>query len=201
MSMRFHIGTPMMKTPKNNEVYMKLEEKTVESELKYDGKIVKLFVDKAEVENGDIVKREVIKHPGGVCVVPLDEDENVIFVRQFRYPHKRVFLEIPAGKLEYGENHRECGLRELKEETGCVCDSFEYLGNLVPTPAYDTEIIHMYLARGLHAGEQNLDKDEFLETEKIPLKKAAEMIMKNEIADAKTQVAILKTVFLLGYCI
>lgn len=199
--MRFHIGTPMMKTPKNNEVYMKLEEKTVESELKYDGKIVKLFVDKAEVENGDIVKREVIKHPGGVCVVPLDEDENVIFVRQFRYPHKRVFLEIPAGKLEYGENHRECGLRELKEETGFVCDSFEYLGNLVPTPAYDTEIIHMYLARRLHAGEQNLDKDEFLETEKIPLKKAAEMIMKNEIADAKTQVAILKTMFLLGYCI
>lgn len=201
MLMRFHIGTPMMKTPKNNEVYMKLEEKTVESELKYDGKIVKLFVDKAEVENGDIVKREVIKHPGGVCVVPLDEDENVIFVRQFRYPHKRVFLEIPAGKLEYGENHRECGLRELKEETGFVCDSFEYLGNLVPTPAYDTEIIHMYLARRLHAGEQNLDKDEFLETEKIPLKKAAEMIMKNEIADAKTQVAILKTMFLLGYCI
>lgn len=201
MLMRFHIGTPMMKTPKNNEVYMKLEEKTVESELKYDGKIVKLFVDKAEVENGDIVKREVIKHPGGVCVVPLDEDENVIFVRQFRYPHKRVFLEIPAGKLEYGENHRECGLRELKEETGCVCDSFEYLGNLVPTPAYDTEIIHMYLARRLHAGEQNLDKDEFLETKKIPLKKAAEMIMKNEIADAKTQVAILKTMFLLGYCI
>lgn len=201
MSMRFHIGTPTMKTPKNNEVYMKLEEKTVESELKYDGKIVKLFVDKAEVENGDIVKREVIKHPGGVCVVPLDEDENVIFVRQFRYPRKRVFLEIPAGKLEYGENHRECGLRELKEETGCVCDSFEYLGNLVPTPAYDTEIIHMYLARRLHAGEQNLDKDEFLETEKIPLKKAAEMIMKNEIADAKTQVAILKTMFLLGYCI
>ncbi len=199
--MRFHVGIPMMKTMKNNEVFMKLEEKTVESELKYDGKIVKLFVDKAEVENGDIVKREVIKHPGGVCVVPLDEDENVIFVRQFRYPHKRVFLEIPAGKLEYGENHRECGLRELKEETGCVCDSFEYLGNLVPTPAYDTEIIHMYLARGLHAGEQNLDKDEFLETEKIPLKKAAEMIMKNEIADAKTQVAILKTMFLLGYCI
>lgn len=180
---------------------MRLEEKTVTSELKYDGKIVKLFVDKAEVENGDIVKREVIKHPGGVCVVPLDEDENVIFVRQFRYPHKRVFLEIPAGKLEYGENHRECGLRELKEETGCVCDSFEYLGNLVPTPAYDTEIIHMYLARGLHAGEQKLDADEFLETEKIPLKKAAEMIMKNEIADAKTQVAILKTMFLLGHCI
>ena len=180
---------------------MRLEEKTISSEQIYDGKVVKLFVDKAEVENGDIVKREVIKHPGGVCVVPLDEDENVIFVRQFRYPHGRVFLEIPAGKLEVGENHRECGLRELKEETGCGCDSFEYLGNLVPTPAYDSEIIHMYLARGLHSGEQKLDEDEFLETEKIPLKKAAEMILKNEIADAKTQIAILKTVCLLHHCI
>ena len=75
---------------------MRLEEKTISSERIYDGKVVKLFVDKAEVENGDIVTREVIKHPGGVCVVPLDEDENVIFVRQFRYPHGRVFLEIPA---------------------------------------------------------------------------------------------------------
>ena len=180
---------------------MRLEEKTIESKQIYDGKVVKLFVDKAEVENGDIVNREVIKHPGGVCVVPLDEDETVIFVRQFRYPHGRVFLEIPAGKLEFGDNHRECGLRELKEETGCVCDSFEYLGNLVPTPAYDSEIIHMYLARGLHSGEQKLDEDEFLELEKIPLKKAAEMIMKNEIADAKTQIAILKTMLLLGHCI
>lgn len=180
---------------------MRLEEKTITSEQVFDGKVVKLFVDKAEVENGDIVNREVIKHPGGVCVVPLDEDENVIFVRQFRYPHKRVFLEIPAGKLEEGEIPRECGLRELKEETGCVCDSFEYLGSLVPTPAYDSEIIHMYLARGLHSGEQKLDEDEFLETEKIPLKKAAEMILKNEIADAKTQIAILKTVCLLHHCI
>lgn len=176
---------------------MHLEEKTVASEQIYDGKVVKLFVDKAELENGDIVSREVIKHPGGVCIVPLDEDENVLFVKQFRYPHKRVFLEIPAGKLEFGESHYDCGLRELKEETGCICDKYEYLGNLIPTPAYDSEIIYMYLARGLHSGEQKLDEDEFLDIEKIPLKKAVEMIMKNEIADAKTQAAILKTYFLL----
>lgn len=174
-----------------------LEEKTLSSEQVFDGKVVKLFVDKAELENGDIVSREVIKHPGGVCVVPLDEDENVIFVRQFRYPHARALLEIPAGKLEFGEKHYDCGLRELKEETGCTCDKYDYLGLLLPTPAYDSEMIHMYLARGLHEGEKKLDEDEFLDTEKIPLEKAAEMVMNNEIEDAKTQLAILKTVIFL----
>lgn len=177
---------------------MHLEEKQVSSELKYDGKIVKLYCDMAKLENGKIVKREVVKHPGGVCVVALCDDNCVLFVRQFRYPYGRVLLEVPAGKLEYGEDHRTCGLRELKEETGCTCDSFEYLGNILPTPAYNTEVIHIYLARGLHSGEQHLDNDEFLEVEKIPLDKAVEMIMNNEIADAKTQIAILKTKMFLG---
>ena len=176
---------------------MHLEEKTLSSEQKFDGKVVKLFVDQAELENGETVTREVIKHPGGVCILPLDEDNNVIMVRQFRYPHGKVLTEIPAGKLEFGEDPETCGIRELKEETGCTCDSFVYLGKLLPTPAYDTEIIYMYLARGLHGGEQKLDEDEFLEVEKIPLEKAAEMILNNEIDDAKTQIAILKTVMLL----
>lgn len=177
---------------------MHLEEKTLSSEQIYDGRVVKLFVDKAELENGDIVTREMIKHPGGVCIVPLDGDNNVLMVKQFRYPPHKVLLEIPAGKLEFGENHRECGLRELKEETGCTCDEFTYLGNLIPTPAYDNEVIHIYLARGLHGGEQKLDSDEFLDVEKIPLVKAVEMVMNNEIADAKTQIALLKTKLLLG---
>ena len=175
---------------------MHLEEKTLESQQIFDGRVVKLFVDKAELENGDIVTREVIKHPGGVCVVPLDENGNVLFVKQYRYPHHQIMLEIPAGKLEWGESHHDCGLRELKEETGCTCDKYTYLGSLIPTPAYCGEVIHMYLAEGLHYGEQSLDEDEFLDIEKIPLKKAAEMIMNNEIADAKTQLAILKTVML-----
>ena len=94
-----------------------LEEKTISSEQKFDGRIVKLYVDKAELEDGKIVTREVIRHPGGVCVLPLTDKNEVMFVKQFRYPHQTVLLEIPEGKLEYGENHSECGLRELKEET------------------------------------------------------------------------------------
>ncbi len=176
---------------------MHLDEKTVSSEQIFDGKIVKLFVDKAELEDGKVVTREVIKHPGGVCVLPLDDKGNVLFVRQFRYPHKKVLLEIPAGKLEYGENHHECGLRELKEETGCTCDKYDYLGCLLPTPAYDSEVIHVYLARGLHYGEQKLDTGEFLDVERIPLQKAVDMVMDGTIIDSKTQIAILKTKLLL----
>ena len=118
-----------------------LEEKTISSEQKFDGKIVKLYVDKAELEDGKIVTREVIRHPGGVCVLPLTDKNEVLFVRQFRYPHQTVLLEIPAGKLEYGESHHECGLRELKEETGCTCDDYTYLGSLIPTPALS--LIHI----------------------------------------------------------
>ncbi len=176
---------------------MHLEEKTLSTEQIFDGKVVKLFVDKAQLEDGAEVTREVIKHPGGVCVVPLDEEGNVLFVKQFRYPHQQVMTEIPAGKLEWGESHHECGLRELKEETGCTCDEYIYLGSLVPTPAYCGEVIHMYLARGLHYGEQQLDRDEFLDIEKIPLGKAVEMIMNNELPDAKTQIAILKAKLLI----
>ncbi len=182
-------------TKRTNDMH--LEEKTLSSEKIFDGKVVKLFVDNAELENGETVIREVIKHPGGVCVVPLDENGNVIFVRQFRYPHRKAILEIPAGKLEFGESHYDCGLRELKEETGCTCEKYDYLGLLFPTPAYDSEVIHIYLARGLSEGNKKLDEDEFLDTEKIPLEKAAEMVMNNEIEDAKTQIAILKTVMLL----
>lgn len=176
---------------------MHLEEKTLESELKYDGKIVKLYRDKALLENGSEVFREVIKHPGGVCVVPLTENNEVIMVKQFRYPSGKVLTEIPAGKLEWQEDHFTCGKRELKEETGCTAEKYDYLGCLLPTPAYDTEVIHMYLARELTRAEQKLDEDEFLDVMKISFDKAIEMVMNGEITDAKTQLALLKTKILL----
>lgn len=173
------------------------EEKQLSRTDIFDGKVVKLFVDEVELDNGQRAKREIIKHPGGVCVLPLDEDGNVYMVKQFRYPFMTALYEIPAGKLEYGENHRECGIRELKEETGATADSFEYLGCIYPTVAYDTEIIHMYLARGLHFGEQSLDEGEFLDVIKMPFDEVFEMAMNGGIPDAKTQTAVLKTKILL----
>ena len=133
-----------------------------------------------------------------MCIVALTENNDLYFVKQFRYPHAKVLLEIPAGKLEWGESHLECGKRELHEETGCTADEFTYLGCLYPTPAYDSEIIHMYLAKGLHKDKQKLDDDEFLEVYTIPLDKAVEMVMNNEIEDAKTQLALLKAARLLS---
>lgn len=171
---------------------MHLFEKTVESTVKYEGKILTVCSDVVELENGTTAPRDVIRHSGGVCVVPVTDDNEVLMVRQFRYPFAKVLLELPAGKLNEGEDHYTCGLRELKEETGCTCENYRYLGCLYPTPAYCSEITHMYLATGLSGGSQHLDDDEFLEVEKIPLDKAVEMVMNNEIPDAKTQLALLK---------
>ena len=177
---------------------MHLFEKTVESELIFDGKIISVKKDKAELENGEIVNRELVIHPGGVCVVPINENGEVLMVKQFRYPFQEALVEVPAGKLEIGEDHREAGLRELREETGAVCEKFEYLGVCYPSVAYLTEKIHMYLATGLTFEKQDLDEDEFLDVVKIKLEDAVEMIMNNELPDAKSQCAILKAARILG---
>lgn len=173
------------------------EEKTIGSSQIFDGKVVKLYVDEVELENGAKATRELVKHSGGVCVLPIDGDGNVYMVRQFRYPFKSVLYELPAGKLELGEDHRQCGIRELKEETGAVADSFEYLGFIYPTVAYDTEIIHMYLARGLSFGEQSLDEDEFLDVVKLSFDEVVVMAMRGDLPDAKTQAAVLKAKLLM----
>lgn len=177
---------------------MHLFEKTVTSELIFDGKIITVKKDTAELENGEIVSRELVVHPGGVCIVPVNENGEVLMVKQFRYPFQEALLEVPAGKLEIGEDHREAGLRELREETGAVCEKFEYIGVCYPSVAYLTEKIHMYLATGLTFENQDLDEDEFLDVVKIKLEDAVEMIMNNELPDAKSQCAILKAAKILG---
>lgn len=170
-----------------------LYEKQLSSETIYDGRILKLTRDTALLENGVTAYREVVHHSGGVCVLPLDDDLNVLFVKQFRYPFSEVLLEIPAGKREKGEDPLECGVRELSEEVGASAKNITPLGKLYPTVAYDTEVIYMYLARGLEFHKQHLDKDEFVDVVKIPLKEAYQMVMRDEISDSKTQIAILKT--------
>ena len=171
---------------------MKLFEKTLSQDYKYNGRIINLRVDEAQLENGKTALREVVEHHGGVCVAALDEDGRLLMVRQFRYPYGEVLLEIPAGKLEKGEDPLECGKRELEEETGYVAEKFTDLGKLYPTPAYVTEVIHMYYAENLTKTAQHLDADEFLSVEHVPLADAVEMVMNGEIRDSKTQVAILK---------
>ena len=177
---------------------MHLQEKTVETEPIFDGRIIKVRKDKAELENGARVTRVLVIHLGGVCVVPVNEKGEVYLVKQFRYPFQEVLTEIPAGKLEVGEDHRSAGLRELKEEVGAECENFEYLGVMYPSVAYLTEKIHMYLATGLSFGEQHLDEDEFLDVEKMPLSQAVEMVMNGEIKDGKTQSALLLAARKLG---
>ncbi|MDE6670983.1 MAG: NUDIX hydrolase [Ruminococcus sp.] len=177
---------------------MHLQEKTITSDTVYEGRIFTIVHDTAELENGEAAIRDVLLHSGGVCVIPVTDNNEIFMVKQFRYPFREVTTEIPAGKLEKGESHYECGRRELVEETGFTCTEYIYLGEIYPTPAYNTEIIHVYLARGLNLKEQNLDDDEFLDVEKIPLTQAVEMVMDGRIKDAKTQIAVLKTARILG---
>lgn len=172
---------------------MDFTEKPLKQDYLYRGKIVNLRVDDAELPDGTTALREVIEHPGGVCVAALTAKEELLFVEQFRYPYMETVLELPAGKLEYGEDPFEAGKRELLEETGAVAKNYRDLGKLYPTPGYCGEIIHMYLAENLTFSEQHLDADEFLEVHRIPLEEAFQMVMRNEIRDSKTQVGILKT--------
>lgn len=174
---------------------MYLTEKPIKQDYIYKGKIVNLRVDDALLPDGTTAKREIVEHPGGVCVAALTENNELLFVEQFRYPYFEVTLELPAGKLEFGEDPFEAGKRELKEETGATAGDYEDLGKLYPTPGYCGEIIHMYMATELDFGEQQLDEDEFLEVKKIPLKTAFKMVMNNEIRDSKTQVGIVKAYY------
>lgn len=149
-------------------------------------------LDRAELCDGSIVKREVVHHPGGVTILPVHEDGSCCMVRQYRYPVGRMMLEAPAGKLEYGEDHRRCAVRELSEETGLTADELVYLGGMYTSPGFSTEMLHIYLALGLHAGESHPDAGEFLNVETYSMDELIRMIMEGELQDAKTVAAVLK---------
>lgn len=170
----------------------KLVEKTLEEHLIFDGRVITVYHNKALLPNGDTAMREIVAHPGGVCVAALTDADELLFVRQFRSPYGEVVTELPAGKLEKGEDPLKAGIRELSEETGAAAETIVSLGKLYPTPGYCGEIIHMYLATGLSFGNQHTDEDEFLDVLRIPLDKAVNMVMAGELPDSKTQTAVLK---------
>ena len=179
----------MLQNPKDTELF----EEPVSSEEIYRGKIVHLFKDTVRLPNGKLATREVIRHPGAVCIVPLTENGEVVMVRQYRYPFSRVLLEAPAGKLDPNEAPEDCARRELSEETGAEAGELEYIGDYYPSVAVLDENIRFYLARKLTFHAQHMDEDEFLHVERVPLKMLMEQVLSGEICDGKTQTAILKT--------
>lgn len=170
-----------------------LREECVSSRLIFDGRVVRLYVDRVRLPDGREAEREYMRHIGAVCVLPLDRDGVVHCVRQYRYPHGEVLLEIPAGKLDSKtEDHASAALRELQEETGYRCGRLTFLGNIYTSPAILDEVIGLYLAEELTPGETHFDEDEFLAPVAVPLEELADRVMRGEIPDAKTQLAVLR---------
>lgn len=168
------------------------EEKTLKEDRVHDGRIIKVFDVDVELFNGEKAKREVARHPGGACAIAVGSDKNIYLVKQYRKPVEEHTWEIPAGKLEAGEEPEKCALRELEEEAGIVAGETCYLGCIYPSPGYCDEKLYIYLATDLVEGKNNPDPGEFLECKKIHIEKCIEMIDSGEIKDAKTIVAVLR---------
>ena len=169
-----------------------LYERTEEVHGIYNGRILTVHNDDVTLCNGNTASRECVDHPGGVAVIGITDEDEILLVRQFRYPYKETIYEIPAGKVEKGEDPFDTGVREFKEECGAVADNYFSLGEIYPSPGYTNEIIRLFGATGIHFEEQELDEDEFLEVKKFKLDTIIDKIMSGEIKDAKTVAAVFK---------
>ena len=167
-------------------------EKTITSEKKFVGRIFDVRVESVELPEGKTGYRELVDHPGGVGVVAITDENKILMVKQYRKAVEKELFEIPAGKLEKGEDPLDCGKRELEEETGFKAAEFVYLGYIYPSPGFANETTHLYLARGLSKGMQNPDEDEYIDIAEFSLGEMYSAVMKNEINDAKTVVGFLK---------
>ena len=171
---------------------MELNEKTLASQLVFDGRLLKIYRDEVGLTDGGTSVREVVHHPGGAAVAALDGEGNVYLERQFRYPYHKVVTEIPAGKLEPGEDPFDAIRRELKEEIGAEAGRWDALGYVMPSVGYTDEMLYLFLARDLTFGDRHLDQDEFLEPFKLPFAQALEMAADGRINDAKTLAALFR---------
>tara|TARA_R100001143_G_scaffold63560_1_gene71895 strand:+ start:808 stop:1407 length:600 start_codon:yes stop_codon:yes gene_type:complete len=170
-----------------------LIEKEKSSEQVYDGKLLKVFYDEVTLPDQTFSSREWIKHPGACAVVPVFEDGTIMLLKQFRYPPRKIFIEVPAGKIDPGEDPLRTAERELLEESGVECRNIIKTGSFYPAIGYADEIIHTYVAWDLTIKDQNVDDDEFLQPFRIPYQKAVQMIADGEITDAKTLSALIQT--------
>ena len=170
---------------------MKKLEKTIQTNKVYQGRILNVYANIIDID-GEAGHREFIEHSGGVCICAVDEHQDVLMVEQYRYGAQKFLLELPAGKIGVSEDPMVCAQRELLEETGYHSTSFTYLGDLYPTPAYNSEKITCYMATDLTFIQQNLDPGEHLEVKKIPLSTLKSMVLNHEIEDAKSISLILK---------
>jgi len=170
----------------------KLEEKTISSEEIFSGRVISLHVQEVELPNGNHSKREIIKHPGAVAILAVTDDNKILMVEQFRKALEKTIVEIPAGKLEKGEDPAECARRELEEETGYECKSLERIASFYTSPGFADEIVYVFLASGLSKKENaaGLDEDEFVNLEEITLEEALQYVEQQKIYDAKTIYAI-----------
>ena len=171
-------------------------EPTVESRLAFRGKIVNVRVDTVQLPSGTLGTREVVEHSECVCVVPLDEQNNVVLVRQYRKPVEESLLEVPAGGVEKGEVSQDAALRELQEETGYTSDTLRHLSSFWTTPGFCTELMHSYLATELRPSSLEPDEDEDVQVAKVPLTDIPDMIRQGEIRDAKSIASLLMVLHL-----
>lgn len=165
-------------------------EKTVGTKTIFQGKIIDLTVDEVELPNGKIATREIVRHPGAVAVIAVTKEGKLVLVRQFRKPLDRSLYEIPAGKLDPGEDPKTCALRELREETGYRCESIEHVVSFSTSPGFADEVLHIYYTDTLIAGERDLDEDEFLDNHEVDLETALALVRSQDIYDAKTVFAV-----------
>lgn len=168
-----------------------IEEKTISSDRVYTGKTISLRVDTVEIPNRGYKKREIVEHNGAVGIIAITRENKVVLVKQYRKAIEKELWEIPAGKIEPGENPKESAIRELKEETGYSAQSIKLLHKFYTSAGFSNQKIYIYLAENLTSGSQDFDDDEFIETKEFSLNEVYDMIYNNDIEDGKTSIGML----------